>query len=208
MIEIIYFPLKRRYDNANHEAPPTRTRPDRKPPGHGRRGDVQPNIPQPGRFRLAHGHGRFPACPGRRAPSMAAPRKGLSFPGFGFREDTPWNLFRRPAPGLGLGRDFFPNPRQEISWYEFSLTPEGKESFLFQSLFAAFLEFHWHSGYFTLSPECRRLALNKTIENQAFIEFGQILEGLQFQRVQEGEDLRLCPSLWSPMGKRALRGQR
>ena len=61
-----------------------------------------------------------------------------------------------------------------------SLTPEGRASFLFQSIPDPFLTFHWHGDHFTLPPECRRLAFSEPTENQAFIVPGMPAVGLQF----------------------------
>lgn len=79
-----------------------------------------------------------------------------------------------------LGGRVFPNPYQEIGWHEVSLTPEGKESFLFHSLPNSFVTFHWHSDHFSLPPGCQRLAFNEPTENQAFIMPGRPVVGLQF----------------------------
>lgn len=79
-----------------------------------------------------------------------------------------------------LGGRVFPNPCPEIGWRDVSLTPEGKESFLFQALPDPFLTFHWHSDHFTLPPECRRLAFSDPTVNQAFILPGRPVVGIQF----------------------------
>jgi GMP synthase-like glutamine amidotransferase len=79
-----------------------------------------------------------------------------------------------------MGGRVFPNSHQEIGWHEVSLTPEGRESFLFRSLPDPFLTFHWHSDHFSMPPGCRRLAFSEATENQAFIMPGRPVVGLQF----------------------------
>ena len=79
-----------------------------------------------------------------------------------------------------LGGNTFPSKHAEIGWYEVSLTPEGKKSFLFRGVLDRFLTFHCHSDHFSLPSGCSRLALNEATENQAFSCDGSPVVGLQF----------------------------
>ena len=79
-----------------------------------------------------------------------------------------------------LGGRIFPNTHKEIGWHEVSLSREGKESFLFQNIPAAFITFHWHSDHFSLPRDCTRLASSKASENQAYVCNGRPAVGLQF----------------------------
>ena len=79
-----------------------------------------------------------------------------------------------------LGARVFPNKHKEIGWYEVSLTPAGRESFLFSNVSETFMTFHWHSDHFPLPPGCSRLSANEATANQAFICDGHPVVGVQF----------------------------
>jgi GMP synthase-like glutamine amidotransferase len=79
-----------------------------------------------------------------------------------------------------LGGEVFPNKEQEIGWFDVSLTPEGKKSFLFKNIPKTFVTFHWHSDHFSLPPCCTRLAQSEPTSNQAFVCKDRPLVGLQF----------------------------
>jgi GMP synthase (glutamine-hydrolysing) len=79
-----------------------------------------------------------------------------------------------------LGGKVFTNKLTEIGWYDVSITPEGRQSFLFRDIPDKFMSFHWHSDHFSLPSGCTRLALTEATENQAFICDGSPVVGLQF----------------------------
>ena len=79
-----------------------------------------------------------------------------------------------------MGAKVFPNKHEEIGWHEVSLTPKGKESFLFNNVPETFVTFHWHSDHFSLPPGCTRLAISEPTTNQAFICDARPVVGLQF----------------------------
>jgi GMP synthase-like glutamine amidotransferase len=79
-----------------------------------------------------------------------------------------------------LGGRLFPNQHREIGWHEVELTRRGRESFLFKSIPASFVSFHWHSDHFSLPRNCTRLAFSKASENQAFVCEDRPAVGLQF----------------------------
>ncbi len=79
-----------------------------------------------------------------------------------------------------LGGQIFPNKHREIGWHEVSLTPEGRDSFLFTNVPKKFVTFHWHSDHFSLPRRCARLAFSEPTANQAFICNDSPLVGLQF----------------------------
>jgi GMP synthase-like glutamine amidotransferase len=79
-----------------------------------------------------------------------------------------------------LGGRVFPNDRKEIGWYDVTLTPEGRNSFLLRNVPERFTTFHWHSDHFSLPPGCTRLACSEPTANQAFICNGHPAVGLQF----------------------------
>ncbi|UCF91801.1 MAG: type 1 glutamine amidotransferase [Desulfobacterales bacterium] len=79
-----------------------------------------------------------------------------------------------------LGGRVSANPHVEIGWHEVSLTPAGRQSFLFKQVPDPFMIFHWHSDHFTLPPGCTRLACNVATANQAFISRDYPAVGLQF----------------------------
>ena len=74
----------------------------------------------------------------------------------------------------------FTNKLTEIGWYDVSITPEGRQSFLFRDIPDKFMSFHWHSDHFSLPSGCSRLAFTEPTENQAFICDGSPVVGLQF----------------------------
>jgi len=79
-----------------------------------------------------------------------------------------------------LGGQVFPNKNREIGWHEVSLTPEGRDSFLFANVPEKFVTFHWHNEHFSLPPNCSCLASSEPTANQAFICNSAPLVGLQF----------------------------
>jgi GMP synthase-like glutamine amidotransferase len=79
-----------------------------------------------------------------------------------------------------LGAKVFRNTYKEIGWYPVSLTPEGKDSFLFEGVSDPFLTFHWHNDHYSLPPRCLRLARSRATANQAFAAADRPLVGIQF----------------------------
>lgn len=79
-----------------------------------------------------------------------------------------------------LGAEVFPNAHQEIGWYEITLTPEGRKSYLFQNIPERFTTFHWHADHFSLPPGCTRLAYSEATANQAYINEERPIAGIQF----------------------------
>ena len=79
-----------------------------------------------------------------------------------------------------LGGRVFPNVKQEIGWYEVTVSDEGKNSYLLKNVPPTFLTFHWHSDHFTLPPHCTRLAFSEPTANQAYITANAPVAGLQF----------------------------
>ena len=79
-----------------------------------------------------------------------------------------------------LGGKVSQNKYEEIGWYDVSLTPEGRKSFLFKNIPDQFITFHWHADQFSLPAGCTRLAYSEPTANQAYISQGRPLAGLQF----------------------------
>ncbi|RUA01180.1 MAG: amidotransferase [Deltaproteobacteria bacterium] len=79
-----------------------------------------------------------------------------------------------------LGGRVFPSDQEEIGWYDVTLTPEGRRSFLFEDIPECFLTFHWHSDHFSLPSGCIRLAKSDPTANQAFVCEGHPFVGVQF----------------------------
>jgi len=79
-----------------------------------------------------------------------------------------------------LGGRVFANKLTEIGWYDVSITPEGRQSYLFRDIPDKFMSFHWHSDHFSLPSGCTRLSFSEPTENQAFICDGSPVVGLQF----------------------------
>jgi len=79
-----------------------------------------------------------------------------------------------------LGARIYPNKKREIGWHDVVLTPEGKNSFLFQHVPETFVSFHWHSDHFSLPRGCTRLAYTTPTPHQAFAMKGRTVVGLQF----------------------------
>ncbi len=79
-----------------------------------------------------------------------------------------------------LGGHIFPAKHKEIGWHEVGLNSEGRASFLFNQVPAAFTTFHWHSDHFSLPEGCVPLASSKATENQAFVCKRRPVVGLQF----------------------------
>jgi GMP synthase-like glutamine amidotransferase len=79
-----------------------------------------------------------------------------------------------------LGGRAFSNEKEEIGWYEVTVSDEGIDSFLLKNVPRKFLTFHWHSDHFTLPAGCTRLAFSEPTANQAFIASNYRVAGLQF----------------------------
>lgn len=79
-----------------------------------------------------------------------------------------------------LGGHVFPSEHREIGWHEVSLTPEGRDSFLFANIPEKFVTFHWHNDHFSLPSGCVRLASSEPTANQAFICNDLHIVGFQF----------------------------
>ena len=79
-----------------------------------------------------------------------------------------------------LGGRVFSNEKEEIGWYEVTVSEAGIDSFLLKNVPAKFMTFHWHSDHFTLPPGCTRLAFSDPTANQAFIANNRRAAGLQF----------------------------
>jgi len=79
-----------------------------------------------------------------------------------------------------LGGRVFSNEKEEIGWYEVTVSEAGIDSFLLKKVPRKFLTFHWHSDHFTLPPGCTCLAFSKPTANQAFIAGSCRAAGLQF----------------------------
>jgi GMP synthase-like glutamine amidotransferase len=79
-----------------------------------------------------------------------------------------------------LGGKVFRNEYKEIGWYPVSLTPEGRESFLFEGVADPFVTFHWHHDHYSLPPRCVGLARSQATATQAFADAGRPLVGIQF----------------------------
>ena len=79
-----------------------------------------------------------------------------------------------------LGGRVFPNEKEEIGWYEVTISEEGKGSYLLKNVPWKFLTFHWHSDHFTLPPGCTRLAFSEPTANQAYTVKNSRAAGLQF----------------------------
>ncbi len=79
-----------------------------------------------------------------------------------------------------MGGTVSSNTDKEIGWHEVTLTPEGRDSYLFKDIPEQFTTFHWHSDHCSLPPGCIRQATSKITRNQAFIVEGRPFAGLQF----------------------------
>ncbi len=79
-----------------------------------------------------------------------------------------------------LGGRVFSSDQEEIGWYDVTLTPEGRRSFLFEGIPERFLTFHWHSDHFLLPSGCIRLAKSDPTANQAYVCEGHPFVGMQF----------------------------
>ncbi len=79
-----------------------------------------------------------------------------------------------------LGGRVFSNQKEEIGWYEVTVSAEGEKSFLLKNVPPMFLTFHWHSDHFTLPPGCTRLAFSEPTANQAYTADNSRVAGLQF----------------------------
>ena len=79
-----------------------------------------------------------------------------------------------------LGAKVFRNEHREIGWYPVSLTPEGKDSLLFEGICDPFVTFHWHNDRYSLPPRCIALARSPATPCQAFLAADRPLAGIQF----------------------------
>lgn len=89
-----------------------------------------------------------------------------------------------------LGGNVFPAGHKEIGWHEVSLTPQGRESFLFQNIPERFVTFHWHGDQFSLPRGCSCLGFSEASPNQAFICDQRPLLGFQFHPEYTREMIR------------------
>ena len=79
-----------------------------------------------------------------------------------------------------LGARVFRNEHREIGWYPVDLTPEGRDSFLFEGVSDPFVTFHWHSDHYSLPPRCIGLARSRATAYQAFTAQDRPIVGIQF----------------------------
>ena len=101
-----------------------------------------------------------------------------------------------------LGGQVFQNEQAEIGWHEVSLTPQGRDSFLFRNIPQKFLSFHWHKDHFSLPSGCTRLAASEPTPNQAFVMQGRPIAAVQFHpeytRNMVGRFARKWGHEWQP----------
>jgi len=115
-------------------------------------------------------------------------------------ESNPWlpgekalvaEALERGVPTLGicfgaqviaevLGGDIFKAEYRELGWHEVELTPEGRDSPVFEGIPESFLTFHWHEDRFSMPPGCVRLARSEATPNQAFMSREKPVVGFQF----------------------------
>ncbi|HEU4403103.1 MAG TPA: gamma-glutamyl-gamma-aminobutyrate hydrolase family protein [Candidatus Polarisedimenticolia bacterium] len=100
------------------------------------------------------------------------------------------DALRRGLPLLGIclgaqvlaaaaGARVFPGPGKEIGWYPITLSPQGRDDALLQSLPARPVVFHWHGDTFDLPSGATLLASSGRYAHQAF-RIGARAWGLQF----------------------------
>ena len=78
-----------------------------------------------------------------------------------------------------LGGTVYKNDQKEIGWFPVKLTPDGRESNLFDGIEDIIDVFHWHGDTFTLPEKSIHLLESNICRNQAFLYESHIL-GLQF----------------------------
>ncbi len=78
-----------------------------------------------------------------------------------------------------LGGRVYPNREREVGWYPVTLTPEGRESMIFERFPNTFTALHWHGDTFELPAGTVHLARSEGCENQAFSYGGKVV-GFQF----------------------------
>ncbi len=78
-----------------------------------------------------------------------------------------------------LGARVYKNSYREIGWHPVSLTPEAKNTAVFNGLPERFTAFHWHGDTFDIPAGAVRTAESKACPNQAF-EYEKRVIGLQF----------------------------
>ena len=88
-----------------------------------------------------------------------------------------------------LGARVTQNSQIEIGWFPVRLTPEARDSRLFQAMPAEFTAFHWHGDTFDIPPGARRIAESEACSNQAFEYAGRVV-GLQFHLEYTADSIR------------------
>ena len=78
-----------------------------------------------------------------------------------------------------LGARVYKNSHREIGWHPVTLTPEAKNTTVFNGLPEKFTAFHWHGDTFDIPSGAIRTAKSKACPNQAF-EYDNRVIGLQF----------------------------
>ncbi|KJS18228.1 MAG: amidotransferase [Peptococcaceae bacterium BRH_c4b] len=78
-----------------------------------------------------------------------------------------------------LGARVYNNSHREIGWHPVYLTPEAKNTAVFNDLPEKFTAFHWHGDTFDIPSGAVRTAASKACPNQAF-EYEKRVIGLQF----------------------------
>lgn len=89
-----------------------------------------------------------------------------------------------------LGGPVSKNNYKEIGWFPVSLTPEAKNSALFNILPHNFTAFHWHGDTFQIPPGAVRTAGSEGCPNQAFV-YAERVVGLQFHLESSPKSIRL-----------------
>lgn len=87
-----------------------------------------------------------------------------------------------------LGADVHPNDRQEIGWFDVTMSEDAVNDPLFHGLPRTLPAFHWHGDTFELPHNAIRLASSRITKNQAF-RFGEVVYGLQFHLEMDLEKL-------------------
>jgi GMP synthase (glutamine-hydrolysing) len=78
-----------------------------------------------------------------------------------------------------LGARVYAAGRQEIGWYDVTLTNDAKSDALFRDAPQSFAPFHWHGDTFDLPKGARLLARSRMTEHQAFA-YADHAWGIQF----------------------------
>ena len=99
-----------------------------------------------------------------------------------------WIEERKPSVGICLGAQLiahcldgkvYRGNKEELGWYELTLTKEGQNDPFLQSFPARFPVFQWHSETFGLPHEAVLLATSQYYPHQAF-RFGALTYAFQF----------------------------